>query len=314
MSRDTSILSGKWGWVWDLSSYPSGIQGVITDAKLMGYHGLIIKAADGATVWTQLAESIKPVRDAGLEIGAWTYCYGDDVAGEAKAAIAALDSGASFVSLDVENQYANKKAAAIQMGQLLRQSKPDAVIAFSPWCFVNESVWATVPYAEFAKFCDAIQPQNYWSDYGPTVDVGLKQSDAELKQFNLPIYPIGQTYAGTTYTPIASDYTLFEQTCHSLNYEGVSFWRMGTETPAMKKAVSNMFFSVFIPPITVPPVANTPDTWAQSAWQKALDVKLIVGDSKGVNPSAVVTLEQLAVFFDRAGILDEMRRTQTTGK
>lgn len=247
MPRDTSILSGKWGWLWQCSDFKNGADDVISLAKSMGYRGIVVKSADGDQEWTQFQECLPKLKAAGLEVGAWIFNYGDDPEGESKAVIDALNQGAAFVCLDVENQYANKRDAAVKMGQLIRSAKPDALITFAPWCMVDEGIWSSVPYADIAQYCDAVQPQNYWSDYVPTCDVGLKQSDAELKKFGLPIYPIGQTYPGDSYTPVSGDYDLFEKTCHELGYTGVSFWRLGSENDEMKAAVAKMQFPVVQP-------------------------------------------------------------------
>lgn len=253
--RDLSVLSGKQLWVWQLKDLSGGVLGVINDAKALGMCGLKVKCADGNEVWPQFRQMVQPCKDAGLTLSAWMYCYGKDIEGEAKAAIAALDAGAASLCLDVELDYVGSPADIAKMGQLIRTAHPDVVITFAPWCFPNSGPWAKIPYAEFAKWTDAVEPQQYWSDYAPTCDVGLRESDAQLKPWGLPIYPIGQAYAGTSYTPIAGDYTLFEQTCHALGYKGVSFWRAGSMDDTMKACIKAMNFPLVAPSPKLDPTA-----------------------------------------------------------
>jgi hypothetical protein len=104
----------------------------------------------------------------------------------------------------------------------------------------------------------------------------------------LPIFPIGQAYAGDHYTPTEGDYRLFEKTCKELGYTGVSFWRHGTMSDTMKAAIKAMSFPY------VPPAAKDyePCAWAAEAWKKAIDLKIIQGDgTHPPNPRAEPTLE-----------------------
>lgn len=250
MAKDLSTLSGKWGWVWELQHFGNSVQNVINLAKHLGLKGIKVKCAEGGDpFWPQYEQFIQPCKDKGLELAAWIFNYPENTEAQAQNVKKALDLGATHVCLDVENQFANKKDEALQLVQQIRALCPDQIITFSPWCMVDAGVWAEVPYDVIAPLCDAVEPQNYWSNYGPKCDVGLKESDKQLKKYNLPIYPIGQTYVPPNggYEPTAADYVLFEKTCHAIGYSGVSFFSLDGMNQVMIDSVAKIDFT---PPVT----------------------------------------------------------------
>lgn len=292
--NDTSILQGKWLWIWNLQGMAETFAQVAIN---VGARGVILKGADETSVWNQFAQGMPIFRKHGLRVGVWHYLYGNDPVGEAKVTGELVKAGPDFVALDVEMEYSKKILQAREYGRIIRSENPHTVFVLNPWCFPEDEAWKPVPYQEFASFCDAVMPQNYWGDYTPPVDEGLMRSDAQIRPWNLPIFPVGQAYPSKGYTPTPDSYALFEKTCHHLGYMGVSFFRMGDLTPAMQTAVRAMNF----PYVSESPVIHQPSAYAEKAWMALQTTKWLAGMQ--ATPHESVTFQDLAVILQRTGIL-----------
>jgi hypothetical protein len=316
------VWSGKHMWVWTISATMNGdVNRIIAKLKEIGARGVIVKAHDAGNIWPQFRNTLQAFKNAGFLVGAWGYVYGNDVQAEFNAANDAITAGADWYVIDAEAEYEGKQAQATQFGQLLRQAHPDFPIGYAPFPFPQYH--KSYPYAEFSKFCNVVLPQVYWGELVPTVDVCLQQSFASLKQYGLPVAPIGQAFV-TPYVPTDDDYQKFESVSKQLGATGVSFWSMQHATDKMFASIKDMNFPI---PVDAPaPALNTASgsikvapapaidnisSWAKESVDKIIKVGLMKGYDDGLfHGHDAVTREQLAVILDKAGILDEILKTK----
>lgn len=307
----TNVWDGKHQWIWELSSCENGnVQAIISKLKDAGFRGVIIKAHDGANVWSQFAACVNEFKAAGLIVGAWGYCYGDNPSGEAQAAHQAFINGADWYVADVEAQYEGKQSAAVTFGQLLRSWMPQAIIGYSSFPFGN--LHQSFPYKEFSAFCNVALPQAYWNELAPTADVCIDQTMAWYQPLNLPVAPVGSAFVEPNggYVPKDSDYDLFQNACNKYSITGNSWWSYQHTTPDMWVSLKRIGFPapVVAPPVdSTPPVDNSVSDYAKDAVAKAIRAGLMQGDGSGsINPKGPLTREDFCVELDRAGILDEI--------
>lgn len=293
---------GKHMWIWNISSTLGGdINAVIKSVKDIGARGVLVKAHDGAKIWSQFRDTVKAFKGAGLLVGAWGYHYGSDVQGEAKAALDAISAGADWYVIDAEIEYEGKQKEATQLGQILRAAYPNYTIGYSSFPFTD--LHTAFPYKEFSSFCDVALPQVYWGELKPDVETCLAKTFELHKKYNIPVAPAGQTYVTNRYTPTTLDYKLFEQNSKKAGATGVSFWDLSHATPAMLASVKAMSFPVTAPPVD--PLANVSD-WAKACVAKAMSAGVMTADDAGdFHPKDPVTREQLAAILDRIGMLDK---------
>ncbi|MDB5085443.1 MAG: hypothetical protein JWN30_2329 [Bacilli bacterium] len=224
-------------WIWELGSSSNGdLPSIILQLKSAGVSGVIIKAHDGATIWQQFGQAALPLKQAGLSVGAWGYCYGGDVNGEAAAAINAMNNGADFYVIDAEVEYEGKRQQAQEFGTLLRSSLPNALIYYAPFAF--PSLHPNFPYQEFSKFCNAVCPQCYWGDIGVSVTECLQRSYNELAQYGLPFAPVGQAFSDNNYTPTDQDFGQFANSAEQLGAQSISFWSYQAATEQMWASIA----------------------------------------------------------------------------
>lgn len=301
----SNIWDGKHFWIWNIASTFNGdIDEIIDRIKQMNFRGVIVKSHDADRIWFQFRDTIKAFKNAGLIVGAWGYHYGDNVEGEANAAINALDLGADWYVIDAEIQYEGKSYQASQLGYLLREKYPNAVIGYSSFPFVN--VHTAFPYKEFSSFCNVALPQIYWGDLQPTVDVCIAKTFEYYKEFNLPIAPAGQTYISSGgYVPTDADYETFEEECKKRDIAGVNFWSLQSATYDMLNSVAKMDFLVKEDEQEESNVVEE----LSDAVKKAVSVGIFTQDENGnVRPNEALTREQFAIVLDRLGVLDALMK------
>ena len=237
---DITQLYGKTWFTW-YDSASGGIQGVIETCKATGASGVLVKAADGANKWAQLAQDGPAIKAAGLILGAWDYVY-PTVSSEIQAqdAASALKI-ADYLVLDAEVEYeiATGAEAAMALGVAIRALEPTALIGYTSFGAPQDH--QNFPYAAFSAWTDFCIPQIYWADFGETPSSALNNALSGLSHLHKRIFPAGQAYAPATPLEIAE----FSAACAERWIEGVFWWDIQSDTPALKQAVADS--AVYIP-------------------------------------------------------------------
>ena len=162
-------LSTRGMWIWYVSQSSGGsLSGIISTARAHGISTVMIKAGDGAGVWSQFSASlVSALHSSGLKVCAWQYVYGNNPAGEAQVGATAVRNGADCLLIDAEAEYEGKYVAAQQYMRKLRQligaNYPVGLAGF-PYVDYHPAF----PYSVFLGPGGAQNntPQMYWADIG----------------------------------------------------------------------------------------------------------------------------------------------------
>jgi LysM repeat protein len=162
-------------------------------------------------------------------------------------------AGARSVYLDIEPHggfWEGSAKDAATYGNELRRLAPDANIILSidprPW------VIKETPVEEFASFCDAIAPQNYWRTFdtkanyekfaasgynvppeGVTPEFLLSVGQSQLLKFGLPLIEVGQ---GDTTNP--HEWERFIDAAYVTGVDFVTVWRYGVTPDSVFKVLA----------------------------------------------------------------------------
>jgi len=228
----TTVWDGKHLWIWYISQTESGnTSAMLTKAKELGLAGVLIKAWDGTNEWGQFKWNVQLFKSHGFKVGAWGYCYGNDVQGEAQQAIKAANYGADWLVIDAEKEYEGKQAEAKQFGQLLRAGAPQIPIGLSS--FAITYYHKSFPYSEFAGFVNVMLPQDYWVDIGWPVTTATLASMKLGEAYGIPVAPVGQAYGRVT----PKDIQMFVQDASKAGASGVSFWSWQAASASQLNAI-----------------------------------------------------------------------------
>lgn len=235
MNREqVTMLKGVHWYVW-YTNESGGVQGVIETCKKTHAAGVLIKAADGTDRWAQLKQDSKAIHDAGLILGAWSFDYAwEDANAEAQAICAALPD-ADYLVLDTESTYqtAQGSARAKALCTAVRHYAPDVLLGFSTFGAPNDH--PQFPYHSFSTYCDFIQPQVYFADFGVPPKQALLQALLPLYRYHRPVLPVGQAYPPAT----AAEINEFSGACVAHNVPTWFWWDMQSSTPELTQAVAD---------------------------------------------------------------------------
>ena len=252
-----------WQWLFQEDGTPEDIRVKLAPHRM----GLVVKTHD-ATQWMarydnspfavtgvdQIARLSAFFEEGGVPFHAWCVVRGLDPLAEADMAAQVLASGVRSLVLDLEPHpgfWLATPREAVLFGDSLRQRFPNATIVTS----IDPRPWQLreIPLAEFAAFSNALAPQLYWDEFnspenwsrfaaegyvpgpaGITPRFLVDTAVAELEQYGLPVYPIGQgSAAGTDTWPAFLDQA-FRQ-----DAEAVSVWRYGVTEDAVWELLGN---------------------------------------------------------------------------
>ena len=253
-ATDITQLYGKHWFSW-YDSASGGVQGIIDTCRATGAHGVLVKAADGANKWAQLAQDGPAIKAAGLLLGAWDYVY-PTVSAQAQAqdAASALEV-ADYLVLDAEVEYevATGAEAATALGAAIRALAPSALIGYTS--FGAPKLHPQFPYAAFAAWTDFVIPQVYWSDFAMSPQAALDNALAALSPLHKRIFPAGQAYPQATPAEIAQ----FSAACAVRWINATYWWDIQSATPELQQAVGQT--EVYVPqtgkPVPRPAAAPT---------------------------------------------------------
>lgn len=282
---------GKHMWIWELDQCAGGNEGaIIAKAKDLGLAGLLVKAWDGGSYWSQFEQIAGPAGDAGLVMGAWGYSYGNNISGEVSAMERAAAAGAGWLIIDAESEYesgAGRNNATSLFNALSSSLAGGATVGYSSFAFTD--LHSSFPYDVFSSHCAVALPQVYWGEFRMSPDKALDETLQAYQQYSLPVAPVGQSYGSVT----PDEISLFGQTAINLGVTGISCWSWQHATDAMMSAIKAIPYEGGQPGMGV-------SDWAKEAWDKAV----AKGVLDGTDPQGAVTREMLAAVLDRLGLLE----------
>jgi putative peptidoglycan binding protein len=230
-------LGGRAMWIWELPRSDGGsLSAIIAASHRFGLSTLIIKSADGTSLWSQFNQSLVSALHAnGIRVCAWQYVYGSHPVTEAYNGAAAVRDGADCLIIDAESEYEGKYVSAQVYIQRLRKligyGYP-LVLAGFPYIDYHPAF----PYSVFLGPGGAQYnaPQMYWRDIGTTTDAVFGHTYAYNLIYQRPIFPLGQIYG----RPPAHQVVRFRQLARVYGASGLSWWDWQEATAANWFALS----------------------------------------------------------------------------
>jgi hypothetical protein len=294
---------GKGDWIYFLDAATNKLGGsvpsVVNIPTLMAYYKsvgmqyIIIKAGTGSTNFTGglpgtnqfTSNLVYHAHAAGLLIFPYTRSYADDVQGEINMAAGCFALGADGWIIDGEAEWESSRvgnngpARATQYGEGLRALFPNKFIAHAPFPII--SFHSSLPYKEFGLFCDAVMPQEYWTeiyqDDTNAASLLFTRTDNEYRNWQnsltgiytnaiKPIIPIAQAWSSTSGTTTGAEIDEFFDRLRTnpnpasvTGYKGINFWRADLKTSDMWSAIQTNVLGDFpgLPNLTLQPQSRT---------------------------------------------------------
>jgi hypothetical protein len=184
------------------------------------------------------------LKERGLAVGAWGYCYGDDPADEANEAIeAALYGGADLLVLDVESEFKGRRKAAEILCTGIREVHGAAYpLYFSSFALARYH--RSFPFDMFSQYCTSAVPQVYWNAFRWPVEQALSETYEDYAALGISaehIIPVGGLYQqGTTRYPQPEEVQEFARVATARGSAGVSFWSYEHMSEEMWQAVASV--------------------------------------------------------------------------
>jgi hypothetical protein len=215
-------VRGDASWVWYVSASGGSGLAIARTAKRRGLDAVYVKSGDGTNYWSQFnSDLVDEIHARGLEVCAWQFIYGKDPAAEAKVAARAVDAGADCLIIDAESDLQGKYAEADTYMRTLRELVgPDYPLALAGFPYVDYH--PSFPYSVFLG-ADGAQfnlPQVYWHAIGTPVVTALTHTYEWNRPYDVPLYPVGQTYEDPPRQEIRS----FRRYARKFGAKGVSWW------------------------------------------------------------------------------------------
>jgi Putative peptidoglycan binding domain len=210
-------------WIWYVSHSEGGsVPAIVSRAKRFGIGTVYVKEGDGGTVWGQFNRPlVQALHDAGIDVCAWQFVYGDNPVAEARVGATAVSRGADCLVIDAESDYEGKYASAQRYLGALRarigESFPLSLAGF-PYADYHPAF----PYSVFFGPGGATynQPQMYWKAIGTSVRTVYEHTYLFNRLWGHPIYPVGQTYEAPGNGPLR----LFRRFAASYDGRPPSWW------------------------------------------------------------------------------------------
>ncbi len=226
------FLAGKWVWIWNWRRCDGGDADLVARRlKEAGCAGAIVKAWDGGhwfdqgAPWREIGRALK---DRGLAVGGWGYCYGRDPRAEAQRALETAGYGeAGFLVLDVESEFEGHPEAAEELCSRLREGLgPEYPLYFSSFAIARYH--RSFPFHVFAAHCTGAAPQVYWNAFRRPMAEALAAMYEDYAAVGITpacVFPVGGLYQedGVRY-PQPADVRGFAAMAAARGSLGVSFW------------------------------------------------------------------------------------------
>lgn len=224
-------------WIWYLSASNGGnVSSIVSQSHRYGIGTLIIKSADGTSMWSQFNPGLVSTLHANhIHVCAWQYVYGTHPVIEADLGAAAVRDGADCLLIDAEAEYEGRYVQAqsylAQLRKLIGNGFPVALASF-PYVFDHPAF----PYSVFLGPGGAQYdvPQMYWIDIGTTVDRVYSNTYTYNRPYQRQLDPLGQVYDH----PPPRQILRFRQLSRAYRAPGVSWWDWQEATAAGWHALS----------------------------------------------------------------------------
>jgi putative peptidoglycan binding protein len=184
-------------WIWYVSRSDGGdLARIVARAQRSGVGTLYVKAGDGGDTWSQFDPAlIEALHQAGLDVCAWQFVYGERPVAEARVGATAVRRGADCLAIDAESHYEGRYAAADRYVRALRaRIGPSLPVSLAGFPYVDYH--PSFPYSVFFGPGGATynQPQMYWKTIGTSVRAVFEHTFLFNRLWGHPVYPLGQTY------------------------------------------------------------------------------------------------------------------------
>jgi hypothetical protein len=254
-------LEGKFIWIWEVNRCDNGnIQTLIQNAKNIGVDGYIIKTHDGSNFWYQ-SHVIPELKSAGLKIGAWGYCYGNNISGEISAIKKSITFQPDFYVMDVEAEFESQSKRNVAEQMLIQLKDIGVPLGYTSFAIPS---YHTIPFDIFSKYCNFTMPQIYWALMKWQVSKAFQTSYDEYSKYNLPIYPIGQI----TSDVLSQDIIDFNALCKQKNISMLSYWDFqdaGSIQFNTIKQITDQEFRDAVNVLQNKGIINSPQYWIDNA-------------------------------------------------
>jgi Putative peptidoglycan binding domain len=186
-------------WIWYISKSEGGsLPRIIAKAQRYDIGTLYVKSGDAGGVWSQFTTSmVETFHQAGIDVCAWQFVYGDRPVAEAKVGAISVKRGADCLVIDAEGHYEGKYASADRYIRALRaRIGDDYPLSLAGFPYVDYH--PSFPYSVFFGPGGATynQPQMYWKTIETSVRAVFEHTFLFNRLWGVPIYPLGQTYGG----------------------------------------------------------------------------------------------------------------------
>ncbi len=278
----------------------TNLTSLMTFMKNQGLQYVIIKAAQedtvfkvgGATNFT--TEIVNAGHAAGLKVFGYIYTTGANVPGEVAMADYIFQQGADGLIYDAEGEWEsntsgstvgnNGPALATQLCSTIRANWPNKFMGLSTWPY--RAVHSTLPYKEFAYYCDVIMPQAYWIELGHTPTFCVNRVNNEWNSWKnsltgiwtnalKPFVMSGQGW-NSTIAITAGQIGEYENALKTVSnpvspggFKSVDYWRAELHPMEVWNAIRTNFISnpyTNAPIIQVAPVVTVSSTTASISW------------------------------------------------
>lgn len=294
MPTATSQLGGNVSSVSNLTT-------LMTFMKNQGLQYVIIKAAQADTVFkvnsaTNFTTAIVEAgHAAGLKVFGYIYTIGANVPGEVAMANFIFQQGGDGLVYDAEVEWesntssstvgTNGPALATQLCSTVRSNWPNKFMGLSTWPY--RSVHTTLPYKEFAYYCDVIMPQAYWIELGDTPSACVTRVNSDWNTWKngltgkwtnaiKPFVMTGQGWSSASGTITPAQVWEFENALKTNGnpvspggFKNVDYWRAELHPSTIWTAIRTNFLSkpyTNAPVIQYVPATTVGATNASISW------------------------------------------------
>ncbi len=306
------------GWVWKFDE--DGRPALLRDILAAHGLGVVVKTHDGAD-WmsefdvspdavsgpAQVAKLAAFFEDGGVPFHAWYNTHGLDPRAEAEMSADVLSAGARSLFIDLEAHggfWEGTPRGALRIGEILRARHPDAWLSLS----IDPRPWeiGRIPLTEFSSFANEIAPQVYWGQFRDRVNLAhfrdqgydpgsidgitprfvLASALPQLREFGLPIHPIGDGSVGSN-----DGWPEFLDESFALLAESVSVWRVGSIAPGILRLLRDT------PPRPMSYVARPGDALGLLAENWDVDLRELMTANRIADPNHIRIGQRIAVPF-----------------
>lgn len=246
-------------FLWQLGNCFNGDMATLAKTLAQdGYKWVAVKAADGPGEYnaSRMQSAIVELKQAGLSILGWQYCYGYNPEGEGNMAVANIaehNFAGWLIDAEMEYDKVGTYHNASRYMDILRTAYPTLPVGLCT--FRYPSVHPDFPWSTFLARVDFHCPQVYWvGAHNPGEQ--LQRSIRELQALrNLPVIPVGAAYYEDGWQPTVAELDIFYKMVRQLNLKGYCWWSWDSDgiqdNPAFRAAIAAQHWDPPAPPPTV---------------------------------------------------------------